>query len=510
MGIFVKYLLPIGLSFILGITLFSIFHSLFLSLLVTLVTLSFLAALFSSGSRQLMLYLLVIFTCLAFWAGSLHTEKRLSTPETDLNRTLEGEVVRVISEGKISGTFSRYTVKLDDETKALLTTHIYPRFSYGTKLKIDGELKEAPIFEDFNYRAYLQKEGIDAIIYLPNVEIKEEGGRSFTKTLLLFKDILRSSLHSSIPYPNNTIAGAMILGDGDRVPEKIGSLFSSTGIRHIIAISGMHVTIIAGMLLVLFSSFFRFGRNPSFYIVSFFIVLFVLFVGAPASATRAGIMAIIFLFAFKMGKIYDAPRALFVAALLMLAFNPLLLFHDVGFQLSFLAVFGILYLTPHFEKLMGRDRSFMESRETTFSLKDSLISLLSVSLGAHLATLPVVAYNFEIVSFSAPITNLIAVPLLPVVIISGFCASLLGALSIALGSLAGIPAFLSLEIILRGARFLDAIPGSSVEVKISALWVSVSYLTLISTAVFLNFRGSFFKPTTLSPDSSPPPESKPF
>ncbi len=450
--------------------------------------------------------LIIIF----LWTGGIYAESKMDLSGKNIERMVADEVVKVVSESKTAGELSRYTVRLDDGTKVLLTTHIYPKFSYGTKLKVSGEIRKAPVFENFNYRAYLRKEGIDAIMYMPKIRVEDEGERSVASLMYSVKDSLRTSLHSSLPYPHNTIAGAMILGDGDRVPEEIGSLFSSTGIRHIIAISGMHVTIIAGIILVLFSSLISHNRSISFYAVSLLIVIFVFFVGAPASAVRAGIMAIIFLFAFKTGKIYDAPRALFIAGVLMLAINPLLLVYDIGFQLSFLAVFGILYLTPHFERILGRNESFLTSENTLSSLKDGLISLLSVSLGAHLATLPIVAYNFGIISFSAPMANLIAVPLLPVVIISSFSAAFSGMFVSFLGSLFALPALMALEVILQSARLLDALPMSSLELEIHVIWVVATYIIIISLLAFPNFKNYLFKPTNPLSVPAPRQENKPF
>lgn len=510
MDIFFKFFLPAGLSFIIGIYLFSLLGFVLPFFVPIIVIFSVLLTRKVSGLQTPTFFYSIIILFISLWLGGIHTSYYSHEDKTNLNRKLENEIVQVISDVETVNGLIRYTVLLEDETKALLTTFSHLKYPYKSLLYISGDLKEPPVFDDFDYRAYLKKEGINAIIYLPEVSLKEKGRFSLLGNLFTIKNSLRLALHSSLPYPHNTIAGAMLLGDGDRVPENIGNLFSSTGIRHIIAISGLHVTIIAGMLLVLFSSFLRMKRNNSFYITSFFIILFVIFVGAPPSAIRAGIMALIFLFAFKVGKVYNAPRALFVAALLMLIFNPLLLFYDIGFQLSFLAVSGILYLTPHIEHLLGRKKSFLDSNNTTVSFKKSLVSMLAVSIGAHIATLPIVAYNFGIISFSSPIANLVAVPLLPVIVVSGFSAAVLGSASSFLGNLFAFPAFLSLELIIQTSRFLDSLPISSLDVKINTLWVVIIYSVLFISAVLLNSHKNSSTSTTLSSAQSPLPENKPF
>ena len=514
MSVFVKYIFPLGFGFILGIGVFSMFGFTPLYFL-TILFIAFLLACFTSGfKKEKFSPPVIVLLCIGLWSGALHTGNSLQENKKELNIDLENEVVLIVSEEKVSGNFYRYIVEMGDGTNALLTTFPFPYYSFGTKVALNGKMQEPPILGNFDYKTYLKKEGISATIYLPEITVFEEAQFSVRGLILKFKRNLRRSLYSSLSFPHNTIAGAMILGDSDRVSKEIGDIFSSTGIRHIIAISGMHITIVASLLMVLFNVILRLSRDLSFYIVSLITVLFVFFVGAPPSAVRAGIMGIIFLFAYKKGKIYNAPRALFFVALFMLILNPLLLVHDIGFQLSFLAVSGILYLSPHIEHLFGRERSFLEKEEeeTTSKtrLKDNAISLLSVSIGAHVSTLPVVAYNFGTISLTAPIANLIAVPLVPVVIISSFLTSLFGIFSSLLASLSAIPAFVSLEIILKVTHWLDRVPLGSFEVEIGWIWLPISYLILLLIAFSLNREDGLFNKTIYRSSQFLPPVNKPF
>lgn len=495
MTLFIKYFFPVGLFFIIGVLIFSLFRSFAPFYLITLVFLSVLISFFSINLQQKFLFLITTITLISFWFGGILTDNKVTESKLNLNRFLENETAHIVSEVEINKNLARYKVELKDGTTALLTTYLYPKLNYGTEIKIKGEIQKPPVFEDFNYQNYLKKDGVEAIIYLPEIETVKEDSSSFKKILFSFKNHLRNSLHSALPYPHNTVAGAMILGDSDRVSEKMKNLFSSTGIRHIIAISGMHITIIAGVLLAFLSSFLRFKRDLCFYLTSLFIVLFVFFVGYPASAVRAGLMAIVLLFSFKTGRIYNAPKTLFITAVLMLIFNPLLLVYDVGFQLSFLAVLGIIYLTPLFERLLGRGISFLDSKKKEASLKESLVSLLSVSTSAYLATLPVIVYNFKIMPLFAPIANIVAVPLLPVVIVSSFLGSVFGLLSNNLGVILALPSFISLEIIIQFSNFLEKIPLSSLSFEINIFWVLASYLVLISLVAFPWLKKNLNSPT---------------
>ncbi|MFP4022341.1 MAG: ComEC/Rec2 family competence protein [Candidatus Paceibacterota bacterium] len=511
MDAFMKWILPPGLGFISGIALISFFDSFDPLFAITLLTASFLAAyLYFDRSNFLLIISISVLTLATLWIGGFYLEKEQTPSKENLEREMKNEWVRVVSDVKLADSNARYTVELKDGSKALMTTSLFPRLSYNTEILISGELQKPPVFKEFDYRTFLKKEGIEGLIHQPQIKEAKEAKPSLKGVLFSVKDNLRQKLRSSLPYPHNTIVGAMILGDSDKTPQTIGDLFSATGIRHIIAISGLHVTIIMGMILVVTSSILRLGRNYSFFTASITIVLFVLFVGAPPSAIRAAIMSLIFLLAFKLGKIYAAWRALFLAAVVMLIFDPMLLFYDVGFQLSFIAMLGILFVTPPIENILGRRTSFLSPKDKTETLKSSFISLLAVSLGAYITTLPLVAYHFNIISFSAPIANLISVPLLPLILISSFSAGLLGTLSELIGQIVAIPAFLGLEIILKIAYFLDSLPISSIEVEIGKMSITITYMIIFSSVFLIRYHHKNATPTNSASDLPLPPENRPF
>lgn len=509
MNTFVKYVVPSGSGFIFGVALFSLSHSITPLLIVLLFFISYLSACIFTGNFFYQPFLFFSLITVFIWVGGIYTEISMEDLPNEPEREVRGEKVVIVSEEKISNNLSRYTARTEGGSNLLLTTFTYPKLPYGTEIEISGEILKPPVFDDFDYRTYLKKEGINSIIYLPEIKITNSPDPSLKGSIISFKRSMRSALRASLPYPHDTIAGAMILGDGDRVSEDIGTLFASTGIRHVIAISGLHIAIIAGLLMVLFSSFLKLGRGPTFWATSFFVILFVFFVGAPSSAIRAGIMALIFLLAFKIGKPYSAPRALLLTAVVMLIMNPMLLIYDIGFQLSFLAVLGIFYITPHIEKILGRERSFLENTDSG-SKKKGLISLFSVSIGAHLATLPLVSYNFGIISLSAPLMNIVAVPLLPVIIVSGFSGAILGSFSEVLGRILAFPAFLGLEIILRTAKIIDKFLLSSMEIKISLIWMLFFYAILFLVFLWLYLKKTSLTETTLPLSYSLQRKNRPF
>lgn len=509
---FVKCLLPLSLGFISGIAIFSLFRSYAPFAMLTVIFTSAVFAGLSTDQLYPKTGILTLAVLLSVWIGGLHTQNHLESLEDgDFGKVIYEKEVLVVSEAEAGDVKTRYTVKTENGNRWLMITSLYPKFEYGTKLTITGEVLEPPVFEDFNYKAYLKKESIEAVIYHPDIDTVKEPSPSVRGSLLSLKKRFRENLYSSLPHPHDTIAGAMVLGDGYLIPDRVKEVFSSTGIRHVVAISGLHVTIIGGIVMTLLMSTLTLGRNMSFYFTSIFIILFVIFVGAPPSAIRAGIMATVLLFALKTGKVYSAPRALLFAAILMLLINPLLLIYDIGFQLSFLSVLGIVYMTPHIERGLGRDRSFLEERELSKNKKGGLLSLISVSLSAHLSTLPLVAYNFNIVSLSAPIANLLAVPMLPIIMISSMSTALLGSLSETISYLLAIPAYVCLETLIRSTRVLDATSISSIEINIDSFWLILSYSFIAAVTLILELkRSSLINQTSPSLAQLPPSESRPF
>jgi len=190
------------------------------------------------------------------------------------------------------------------------------------------------------------------------------------------------------------------LGDKRRLSEELKEKLNIAGVRHITAISGMHIMILSGVLMYLAMAL-GLWRGQAFYFALIILILFIIMVGLPASAVRAGIMVFFYLLAEKVGRPKSGSRAIVFAATCMLIANPLLLKLDVGFQLSFLAVMGITYLMPLLQK-------FLKFR------------LLAMTLSAQVFTLPILIYNFGYVSFAAPITNILIVPLLPFIMGLGF------------------------------------------------------------------------------------------
>lgn len=412
----------------------------------------------------------------------------------DLNQkiTLVGTIS---AEPDIRDTSIKLTIKVSDiqtkiqaensspsaKGKILITANRYPEYQYGDKLKITGKLETPKVFEEFNYKNYLAKEEIYSVIYYPEIELLiKENYRSPTSIIyakiLGFKNKLKESIYQNLSPPQSSILGAMILGDKRRISEEWKEKLNIAGVRHITCVSGMHIVILSGILMWLGMAL-GLWRGQAFYFAIVLLALFIIMVGAPSSAIRAGIMGGLFLFAQKVGRLRSGGRAIIFAGTLMLFQNPLLLRFDIGFQLSFLAALGIIYLMPIFQHWFKKIPNF-KFLPLGFLLSP-VSSLLAMTFAAQIFTLPILIYNFGRISLVAPLSNILIVPFLPFIMVLGFIFGLMGMLWQPLGWVLSWPAWASLTYLIKIVDGFSKIPWASLTIEnVHWIWLAISYLVL--------------------------------
>lgn len=355
------------------------------------------------------------------------------------------------------------------KNKMLVMTSRYPEYQYGDKLKIIGHLKSpSEDINGFNYRNYLKKDRIYSVMEWPEIELLERGlGNPVYKTLFSFKNKLKESLNRTMSPPQSGLLEALFFGDENNISKEWKDKFNLTGTRHITAVSGMNITIVSALIFSFLLSL-GFWRQQAFYISIVLIIFYILMTGAPSSVVRAGIMGILFLTAQHFGRMSSAWRAIIFAASLMLFFNPFLLRLDIGFQLSFLAMAGLIFLQPFFLDFFKKIPNF-------FQLRCSLAATLS----AQIFVLPLLIYNFGRIPLLSPLANILIVPLLPLITVLGFVFSLLGIFFQPLGQILSWPAWLFLKYITAIIDFFSQISFASLTVlHLHWLWLIIFYLVL--------------------------------
>jgi competence protein ComEC len=423
---------------------------------------------------NIFLIICLIFIVVIFFVSPKILEKRI--PQAPPGEGIFGGMVA--KEPIIKSNSIQLTVNTNIG-KILITTSNYPRYNYGDTLKISGKIQFPTTFEDFNYKQYLAKDKIYYVMYYPKIELLAENqGNKIFSAILKFKNNITDKIETVMPFPEVSILEGIILGNKQIFSEKIKNNLSVTGTSHITAVSGMNIVIISNIVMI-FLIGIGFWRKQAFWIATILIILFVFMIGAPASAVRAGIMGVIFLYAQKIGRLNNVSRIMVFACAMMLIFNPLLLRYDVGFQLSFLAVLGLIYIKPIFDKILEK----LQKKE----ILGPILQIITTTIAAQISVLGILVYNFGKISIISPITNILIVPLITLLTIIGII--FIGGLMVSgfLGKILLWPVYIGTTYILRIVDWFAKIPWASKEISnVHWLWVIGYHVLLIGLIILYN------------------------
>jgi competence protein ComEC len=366
------------------------------------------------------------------------------------------------------------------EGKVLVFVPRYPADEYGDVLLVTGELETPSQLGDFDYKGYLAHQGIYATMLYPEIEVLDTGkGFKPLGWVYSLRGRLAENLAKVLPEPQASLSQGILLGVRGNIPQSLRDDFSSSGTAHLLAISGLHLSIIAGILLS--AGIWLFGRRHYLYIwlALGVIWLYVLVTGMHLPVVRSAIMASLFLLAEALGRQRSAIVALTFAAAIMVGFSPYIL-GDASFQLSFLAMAGLVFLFPVFRNLGRRVVSrFIGEEGAAASAANITVDTLSATLGAVIAVWPVVAYYFGIVSLVGPLTTFLALPALPGIIITSALSAILGLAALSIAQVGGWLAWLFLSYLTLIVNGLAAPSVSSIVVdSVSPAFVWGYYLVL--------------------------------
>ena len=313
----------------------------------------------------------------------------------------------------------------------LLFVPRYPEFRYGDEVRVAGNLENPPVFRDdltgetkFDYAAFLALQDIYSVMVYPSVEvISHDNGSFILAGIYSLKQELSLSLARVLPEPQSSLSRGVLLGMRQGIPEDIKDDFSHTGSFHLLAISGLHMGIVAAMVLSITRGLL--GRRYYLYVwlallaVWFYAVIS----GANPPVIRAAIMTSTFLFAELSGRQRNALPALGLAAGRMTAFNPQIAF-TASFQMSFAAMSGIILLYPGLRSWScGLIPEAVKRRALLHKMASMITESFSVSLAATAAVAPLIVYYFGIFSSLGPLITLVVLPALVALIVCSGAAA---------------------------------------------------------------------------------------
>lgn len=360
--------------------------------------------------------------------------------ERGIEITLNGYID---DEPDISGLNSQFIFKvkelisgdkiIDVDERTLVQTNSFPKHQFGDRLSIAGSLQTPQNFKDFDYVQYLKNKDIRTIMAFP--KITDNSGMALNlvsrikiglyRKIFSLKELFENSVNRSLPEPYSAYINGILLGSRQDIPQSIKDSFNRTSTTHILAISGYNITIIAEALLMALVSMMR--RRRAFWVSVAVIILFTILTGASASVVRAAIMGLLLLFANGYGRLYDARNGIALAAGLMVFFNPFILIFDIGFQLSFLAVIGLMCFYPILDKKFKNIPNAAGLKETAL-----------MTIAAQFLVFPLILYYFHQFSLVSLPANILVLPLMPLTMFFGFLMGVGGLIFAPLGHAVGL------------------------------------------------------------------------
>lgn len=372
---------------------------------------------------------------------------------------------------------------------ALLFVPRYPEYEYGDVLQLTGKLETPPELGDFDYRGYLAHQGIYSTMLYPEIEVLATGqGFKPLEWVYSLRNSLSQTIAQAMPEPQASLVQGILLGIRYNIPTEVRTDFVATGTAHLLAISGLHLSIIAGILLSI--GIWLFGKKRYIYIwlALGIIWLYALLTGMHPPVVRGAIMASLFFSAELLGRQRTAITSLAFAAAVMVGVDPPILL-DAAFQLSFLAIAGLIFLAPPLRALGRRAvKATIGEERRGVSLANIVSDSFSVTLAATIAVWPVVAHYFGIVSFVGPLATFLALLALPGIIAAGAVAGLIGLVFLPLAQATGWLAWLFTSYMLFIVGGLAALPLSSIEVGPVGTAPIVIYYSALAAIVWLGSR----------------------
>ncbi len=294
-----------------------------------------------------------------------------------------------------------------------------------------------------------------------------------------------AGMYSSLPEPHGSFGLGLLIGQRSTLPEGLTMQLAAVGLTHIVAVSGYNLTILVRGTRRIFKS------RSKYQTLIFSLLLigsFLLMTGLSASIVRAAIVSGLSLWAWYYGRRLRPLLLILLAASITAGWNPLYIWFDLGWYLSFLAFYGVLVLAP------------MLTRRLYGAKKPKLYShLIMESFCAQIMTAPMILYVFQEISIIALLANVLIVPLIPLAMLFGLVAGTAGMALPLVASWAAWPAMILMTFILDVVHILSDIPGSLAKASISKSALTLVYGALILISVVL-WRKLRSKSDTITPE----------
>jgi competence protein ComEC len=380
------------------------------------------------------------------------------------------EMVTIISDIQEKEYKKVCTAKIVRNNKKILInikmSQDIPSMKYGDSLYIEGEFKqpeEARNYKGYNYKQYLKTKKIIGTVELEKAKILKSSNGSFIHNIQKY---IKDTINGTLTDEEGNLLLAILLGDKDKLSEDIQESFKTSNLSHMLAVSGAHVSyIILGLTYVLQNSII--GKKNGKIVCIFFLLVFMAITNFTPSVTRACIMAILTLFSSIIYRKSDVYTNISVAALITLIFNPYSLL-DLGFQLSYGGTIGIIIFIKR-----------IQEKKSNSKVINYIKQMALVSIYANIIIIPIMMYHFNTVSFTFIISNIMASPILGIIVITGFLFIIASITVKPLTRLIAIFIKPILSILIKISQICSKLPFSNILVVTPYMFNVISYYAII-------------------------------
>ena len=361
----------------------------------------------------------------------------------------------------------KFIVYINKKNKKLL--------EYGDLIEIKGEYSAPEVarnYKGFDYSQYLKTLNIYGTIKVEESKIINKNQLSpILISINNIKEKMIDNANRNMPKRTANLLLGILIGERDNIQEDIIESFRTANLSHILAVSGAHTSyIILGITYLISKS--KTPKRIGYIITIINLLIFIIITGASYSVVRACIMAIVVIGAKICYRKENFFTSICISLIIILIQNPFAI-NDIGLKLSFMGTAGIVIfnksITNFFIKL---------------KIKQKIAEALSVTFSAQLMIMPITILNFNTISLTFFISNILASPLLGIIIIFGFISIFISSILNPISKILFLILHIFLELLILVSKVTEKIPGSSILVKTPNILFAIVYYILI---LFFNY-----------------------
>lgn len=367
------------------------------------------------------------------------------------------------------------------------------QYKYGDKISLIGNFEYAQQRRNtggFDYREYLKTKGIYGIVTTNKKSIKLEKENNVNFVFLLANNIatkIKENINKIFEKEEASILTAILLGNKDNMEEETKEAFKRSGLSHMLAISGLHVSYVI-MIVSFIIGKSKISKKVGKIITILFLLFFILLTGGTLSVARACLMSIYMIITSLLNKRVSVFSSINISLILLLIINPYCIF-DIGLQLSYGGTIGIVLIYNIIKDLISNKKEqenvtdIKKNKILKFfqNLKSKIKEIAIVSISANAVILPIMLYHYNTLSLTFIISNLLASPIIGILIILGFIIIFISLIYFPLAKILKFLLKILLQLFMGLACNIGTLPFSIIYVPTPKLkMICFYYMTLLT------------------------------